>query len=61
MEMLRRVPCFIDIEPSSTKMSDFFHLTKRISVNLGGEPPVFVSAWLLFDTPEFAISRIQQL
>ena len=40
MEMLRRVPCFTDAESPSTKMSDFFPLTKRISVNLGGEPLV---------------------
>ncbi|KAL6321734.1 hypothetical protein AAG906_031248 [Vitis piasezkii] len=61
MEMLRRVLCFIDVEPPSTKMSDFFPLTKRISVNLGGEPPIFVSARLLFGMPESVISRIQQL
>ncbi|KAL6334747.1 hypothetical protein AAG906_021406 [Vitis piasezkii] len=30
MEMLRRVPCFTDAEPPSTKMSDFFPLTKWI-------------------------------
>lgn len=41
MEMLRRVPCFTDVEPHSTKMSDFFPLTKRISMNLGGDPPRF--------------------
>ncbi|KAL6335990.1 hypothetical protein AAG906_003617 [Vitis piasezkii] len=35
MEMLRRVPCFTNAEPPSTKMSDFFPLTKWISVNLG--------------------------
>ncbi|RVW84079.1 hypothetical protein CK203_040544 [Vitis vinifera] len=58
MEMLRQVPCFIDTEPPSTKMSDFFSLTKWISVNLGGEPPVFISAWLLFGTPESAVSVV---
>lgn len=61
MEMLRWVPCFIDAEPLSTKMLDFFHLTKRISINPGSEPPVFVSVRLSFGTLEFIISRIQQL
>ena len=61
MEMLMRVPCFTDAEPPSTKMSDFFSLTKWISVNLGGEPPIFVSARLPFGTPESAVSHIQQL
>ncbi|RVW44261.1 hypothetical protein CK203_099618 [Vitis vinifera] len=31
MEMLKRVSCFTDVEAPSTKMSDFFPLTKRIS------------------------------
>lgn len=61
MEMLKHVPCFTDVEPPSTKMSDFFPLTKRISVNLGGDPPSFVSTKLLFGTPESAVARIQQL
>lgn len=39
IEMLRRVLCFTDAEPPSIKMSDFFPLTKRISVNLGSDPP----------------------
>lgn len=44
MEILRWVPCFSDAEPSSTKISDLFYLTKQISVNLGGgESLVFVS------------------
>ena len=59
--MLRRVLCFIDAKPPSTKMSNFFPLTKQISVNLGGDPSAFVSARLPFDTPESAISHIQQL
>ena len=29
MEILKRVSCFTDAEPPSTKMSDFFPLTKR--------------------------------
>ena len=61
MEMLRRVPCFIDAEPPSTKMSDFFSLTKWISVNMGGDPPIFVTSWFPFGTPESVVSRIQQL
>ena len=50
MEMLKGVLCFTDAEAPSTKMSDFFPLTKRISVNMGGGPPTFVSAWLPFGT-----------
>ena len=61
MEMLRRVPCFNDVEPPSTKMSNFFPLTKQISVNLGGDPLVFVIARLPFGTPKSVVSRIQQL
>lgn len=61
MEILKRVPCFSGAEPPSTKMPDLFPLTKRISVNLGGEPPVFVSARLPFSTPESGVSCIQLL
>lgn len=61
MEMLKRVSCFTDAESPSTKMSNLFPFTKRISVNLGGDPPTFVSAQLPFGTPEFVVSRIQQL
>ena len=59
MEMLRQVPCFTNAEPPSTKMLDFFPLTKWISVNLGGEPPIFVLAWLRFSTPKSTVSYIQ--
>ena len=61
MEMLRWVPCFTDAEPPSTKMSNFFPLTKRILVNLGGDPLVFVIARFSFDTPKSIVSRTQQL
>lgn len=61
MEMLRYVPCFTDAKPPSTKMSNFFPLTKRILVNLGGDPLVFIIAWLPFGTPKSVVSRIQQL
>lgn len=61
IEILKHVPCFTDVEPSSTKISDFFLLTKRISVNLGGDPPSFVSAKLSFGMPKFAVACIQQL
>lgn len=61
METLKRMSCFTDVELPSTKMLDFFPLTKRISVNLGGDPPIFVSTRLPFGTPESTISRIQQL
>lgn len=59
MTMLKRMSCFTDAEPPSTKMSHFFPLTKRISVNLGGDPSTFVSAQLPFGAPESAVSRIQ--
>lgn len=55
MEMLKCVPCFTDVEAPSTKMSDFFLLTKRISVNMGGDPPSFVLTQLPFGTPESAV------
>lgn len=38
IEMLKRVSCFTNDEAPFTKMSDFFPLTKRISVNMGGDP-----------------------
>ena len=59
--MLRRVPCFTDAKPPSIKMSDFFPLSKQISVNLGSDPLAFVSAQFLFSTPESVISHIQKL
>lgn len=61
MEMLKHVQCFTDAEPPSTKMSDFLPLTKQISVNLGGDPPSFVSTKLPLGMPESAVARIQQL
>lgn len=61
MEMLKRVSCFTDFDAPSTKMLEFFLITKRISVNMGGEPPSFVSARLPFGTLESAMFRIQQL
>ncbi|WJZ80866.1 hypothetical protein VitviT2T_000741 [Vitis vinifera] len=61
MEILKRVSCFTDAESPSTKRSDFFPLIKGISVNLGGDPPTFVSARLPFGTLESVVSRIQQL
>ena len=61
MEILKRVPCFTNAESPSTKRSDFFPLIKGISVNLGGDPPTFVSARLPFGNPESVESRIQQL
>lgn len=39
MEMLKRMSGFTNAESPSTKMSNFFPLTKRISMNLGGDPP----------------------
>ena len=58
MEMLRRVPCFTDVKPPLTKMLDFFSLTKRISMNMGGDPPVFVTAQFPFNKLESAVFRI---
>lgn len=34
VEMLKQIPHFTEVEPFSTKMSDFFSLMKWISVNL---------------------------
>lgn len=61
METLKHVSCFIDAELPSTKMLDFFPLTKQISVNLVGDPSIFISTRLPFGTLESTISRIQQL
>ena len=61
MEMLKGVPCFTNAEAPSTRMSDFFPLTKRVSVNMDGDPPAFVKARLPFGTPESVISCIQYL
>ena len=33
MEILKGVSCFTNAEAPSTRMSDFFPLTKRVSVN----------------------------
>lgn len=43
-EMLKWVPCFTEVEPPSTKMLNFFSLTKQILVNLDGNPFIFVSS-----------------
>ena len=61
MEMLKRMSCFTDVEPPSTKMLDFFPFTKRISVNLGCNPSSFVLARLPFGTLKSVVSSIQQL
>ena len=61
MEMLKGVPCFTNAEALSTRMSDFFSLTKRVSVNIGGDPPTFVNARLPFGTLESVVSCIQHL
>ena len=61
MEMLKEVSCFTNAEAPSTRMSDFFPLTKRVSMNMGGDPPAFVKARLPFGTPESAVSCIQHL
>ena len=59
--MLKGVSYFTDAEAPSTKMSDFFPLTKRVSVNMGGNHLAFVSTRLSFGTPESVVSCIQHL
>ena len=61
MEMLKGMSCFTDAEAPSTRMSDFFPLTKGISMNMGGDPPAFFKARFPFGTPESAVSCIQHL
>ena len=61
VEILKQVPCFIEVEPPPTKMSDFFPLTKQILVNLEGNPPISISARLSFGTPEIVVSYIQSM
>ena len=56
MEILKGVSCFTDAEAPSTKMSNFFSLTKRVSVNMRGNPPA--SARLPFGTLESSVSCI---
>ncbi|RVW85540.1 hypothetical protein CK203_044086 [Vitis vinifera] len=51
----------MDTEAPSTRMSNFFPLTKRVSVNIGGDPPAFVKARLPFGTHESVVSCIQHL
>ena len=58
MEMLKGVSCFTDVEAPSTKMSDFFLLTKWVFVNMGGNPSTFVKARLHFSTLESTVSCI---
>ena len=61
MEMLKGVLCFTDTEAFSMRMSDFFPLTKQVSVNMGGDPPTVVKTRLPFDTLESVVSCIQHL
>ena len=61
MEILKGVSCFTNAEAPSMRMSNFFPLTKWVSVNMGGDPPTFVKARLSFGTPESAVSCIQHL
>ena len=56
MEILKGVSCFTDAEAPSTKMSNFFSLTKRVSVNMRGNPPA--STQLPFGTLESSVSCI---
>ena len=58
MEMLKGVSCFTEAETPSMKISIFFSLNKRVSVNMGGDPPIFVKARLPFGTPESVVSCI---
>lgn len=61
VEMLKQVPCFTDVEPPLSKMSDFFPFTKWVSINLGNTPPISVSARLSLGTPESAVSCIEPM
>ena len=48
MEMLKGVSCFTDVEAPFLKMSDFFSLTKRISIKYGWR-----SSYLCFSLAPF--------
>ncbi|RVW59434.1 hypothetical protein CK203_110186 [Vitis vinifera] len=50
--MLKGVLCFTDAEAPSMRMFDFFPFTKRVFVNMGGDPPTFVKARLPFGTSQ---------
>lgn len=61
MEILRQMPCFTDVEPFLTKMSDFIPFTNWVLGSLGGDPPASVTAWLPLRMPKFVVSLIQLL
>eukprot|EP00261_Vitis_vinifera_P037768 XP_019079011.1 PREDICTED: uncharacterized protein LOC109123520 [Vitis vinifera] len=61
IEMLRRVPCFTDVELHSTKMLDFFPFTNRVLVSLGGDLLISITTQLPLGTPNSTVSRIQLL
>ena len=59
--MLRRVPCFTDVESHSTKMLDFFPFTNQVLVSLGDDLLISITTQLPLGTPDSVVSRIQLL
>lgn len=61
VELLKQVPCFTEVEPLMTKMSDFFSLTKQITVEIDGNPPISTVVQLSFGTLKSIVSCIQTM
>ena len=59
--LLKQVSCFTEVEPLLIDMVNFFPLTKRVSADLGSNPPINVAARLSYGTPESIVSRIQPM
>ena len=59
--MLKQVSYFTEAKPLSIDMSDFFPLTKRISMDLDNNLPINVDARLPYGTPKSIVSRIQPM
>lgn len=57
-ELFNQVPCFIESEPPSTDMNDFFPLTNRFFVETASDPHITIAPRLPCGTPEFVFSRI---
>lgn len=43
VELLKQVPYSTEVEPPSTKLSDFFSLTKQVIVDIDDNPLIFIT------------------
>lgn len=60
-KLLKQVPCFIEPEPPSTDLMDFFSLTHQFFVDIASNPSIIVAARLPRGTLESVFSRIQPM